>query len=106
MHGVASVVNSRDRHVAGMILDGKVRSCDGNNDRAHFRMNVAEKEANAGSVKSRGIGRTPFVETEIEALAVEEREDVMKKWVLVGKLHRGAHLDDEDMGLEAFVALS
>ncbi len=79
VHGVASVRNGRDRHVAGMIRDGKVRSCDGNHDRAHFRMNVAEKEANAGSIKSRGIGRAPFVETEIEALAVEEREDVMKE---------------------------
>ncbi len=47
-----------------------------------------------------------FVQSEVEALAVEEREDVVKEGIQIGELDVAAGGDDEDVWAELLVLLN
>ena len=72
---------------------------------AHLGMNVAEDERNAGLVELHGLSAAALVESEIEAFAVEQRKDIVKKRIPVGKLDLPARRDHQQRRLETFVLL-
>src|SRR5262249_28504788 len=82
-----------------------VRSFQSNNDRAHFRMNIAKNVGNARPVEKYIASRARFVKTEVEAFSFEKRENVVKEGISVGKFHDGSHGHDQKMRLKAFVVL-
>ena len=83
-----------------------VGSTQRNDDRTHFGMNVAEDVGDALAVEEHRALRMRLVESEVEALAVEEGEDVVKEGVEVGKLNVTAGGYDENVRGELLILLS
>src|SRR5664280_2210435 len=75
------------------------------NHRAHRWMNVAEDIRYAFAREGDCLSGTGFVKTEIETLAVEEREDIMKERIGVGELHSCADGDNQQVRREHAVLL-
>ena len=102
---IVSGRNIANGYLAGVIGDGVIRSFQGHHRRAHLRMNIAEDERHARAVKAHRTRAAGFVQPQIEALAFIEREYVVKEGILVGKVHRGADGNHQQVRLEALVFL-
>ena len=68
-------------------------------------MNIAEDERNARLVELDEAGRATFVESEIETFSVEQRKDIVKKRIVVGKLNFSARRDHQQRRMETLVFL-
>src|ERR1700722_19754845 len=68
-------------------------------------MDVAEDERNAGLVELHELRGATLIQSEIEAFAVEQRKDIVKKRIAVGKLDLPARRDHEQRRLETFISL-
>src|SRR5262249_21147347 len=106
VEAIASVRDAGDGDATGAIGESVIRSVQNHDGGAHFRMNVAEQEANAGVVKMRGIASATFVKAEVEPSSVEQREHVVKERVLVRELDCRANRDNKNVGFEGLVALN
>src|SRR5579871_6424474 len=69
-------------------------------------MDVAEDIGHPFAIEADGAGRAGFVKTEVEPLAVEEREDIVKEGVLIRKFNTGTCRNDEQMRRELLVLLN
>jgi hypothetical protein len=68
-------------------------------------VDIAKDVADAGFVKVDEARAACFVQTQVEALAVEKRKDVVEEWVAIGELYRSPSAQYNDSWLEAFVLL-
>ena len=68
-------------------------------------MNVAKDEGDAGFVELDEARGSAFVESEVEALSLEQRKHIVKKWIVVGKLNFAANRDHQQRRLKAFIFL-
>src|SRR5215467_9631950 len=68
-------------------------------------MDVAENVGNAGTVEKYVPRRAGFVKTEVETFSFEERENVVKKRISVGKFDHRSHWHNQEPRLKAFVVL-
>lgn len=83
-----------------------VRRAERNDDGAHVWVNVAEDEGNSFAVELDGVMGMTLVKSEVEALAVEEREDIVKEGIEVGKLDDTADGYEKEVWDELLVFLS
>lgn len=102
---ICSIGHTGDGYGSIVVGDGIVRGVHSDNDGAHFWMNVAKKKTDARMIEADRIGGAGFVKPEIEALTVEERENVVEEGVAIGKIHDGADAHDSEMRMESFVFL-
>src|SRR5271157_2348946 len=68
-------------------------------------MDVAEDVRNPLAIEVDGASRAGFVESKVEALAVEERKNIMEPGIAIGELHRGSLGDDQQVRFESLVLL-
>jgi hypothetical protein len=85
--------------------DAVVGGAEGDDDGAHLGVDVAEDVGDTFAVEDDGALGVGFVEAEVEALAVEEGEDVVEEGVEVGELDAGAGGDDQDVRGELLILL-
>ena len=71
----------------------------------HVRVDVAVEAVHRRPIERDALGGAGGIETQVEPLAVVEREHVVEDAVVVGQLHRGAHLHGHHAGRELHVAL-
>src|SRR5487761_1883150 len=86
--------------------NGVIASLHNEDDRAHLGVDIAENVANAGLAKPDGAARSSLIQSEIESFAMKERKNIVKKWVIVWKLNRGACRDHENVRRESLVFLN
>src|SRR5713101_4066870 len=68
-------------------------------------MYVAENIANPGPIKMYDVASAGLIEAQVKALSFEQRKNVVKKRIVVGKFDRGAHFDNKKAGVKGFVFL-
>src|SRR6202030_2982378 len=101
----AAIGNILDGHPAIAIRHAKVRGVHRKDRAAHFRVNVAEEKADAGTIEMNHLAGPRLVKSEIKSLAVKKRENIVQEGIFVGKLHRRSHLNDHHMWIETLVDL-
>ena len=88
MQFILAVRDVRYSDVSGAVGHPVVGGIDRNYDRTHFRMNVTEQKADPETIESNRIGCSRFIEPEIKSFAIKQRENIMKEWIAIGKIHR------------------
>ena len=68
-------------------------------------MNIAENVADPGTVEAHHPRRARFVQTKIEPLPFKQRKDIMKKRIVIRKLHHRPRLHHQHMRIETLVPL-
>src|SRR5271165_482754 len=84
---------------------GEIGRVEHDDEGRHRRMDIAEDPDYAWMSEMNRPGGSGWVKREVEDLPVEAREGVVKDWIQVRKLDRGADIDSEDMRIEAFILL-
>src|SRR6202007_206457 len=97
MQPVTSIRNVGNTKVSVASRDGVKRRRERDHDRAHLGMNITEDVADPRPVKSPHAGAARLIETEVESLPLKEREDVVKKGIVVWERHRGTRRYNQDM---------
>src|SRR3954466_8841304 len=69
-------------------------------------MNVAEDVGNTGAIETDITGRAGLVQTEIKSLAFEQRKDVVKERIAIGKLNHCSDGNNQQVRFKALVMLS
>src|SRR4029077_5919276 len=83
----------------------EMRSRQGDDFRAHLRVDVAENVGDTHLREAHFSDRSAFVEAEIERFPVVDGKNVVKKWVLVGELDCRSHCYRQHIVLESLVFL-
>ena len=94
-----------NRKIAVCCGNPKVGCAERNDDCPHFGVNIAEDVGNAIAIKADRPVRMSFVETEVKALSIKERKDVVVEGVKVGKVYAAAGRYDENMRGELLIFL-
>src|SRR5437667_11811824 len=68
-------------------------------------MNITKDIGDSRFIKMYITRGASFVQSEIEALALEERKDVMKERIAMGQFHDGPNRSDQHMRLEPLILL-
>jgi hypothetical protein len=105
MQFVAARWNVRNDDGAMGVGDSVVGSFQGHHHSAHFWVNVAEDIADAFAVEHYTAAGSCFIETEVKAFPIEQREDVVEERVFVGKDHSASHGYNDQVRSETFVSL-
>jgi hypothetical protein len=105
LHVVASRGDMIDSELASCIGYSEVRRIHGDDDCAHLGVDVAEDIGNTGLVELDEARGSALVQPEIEALALEQRENIVEDRILVGKFYFASDGDYQKRGMETFVSL-
>src|SRR5580698_6736232 len=89
----------------GCIIDRIKRGRESNHHRAHLRMNVAKDIGNAFSWKCYGLSCSSLVKSKIKTFPIEEREDIVKERICIGKLNNRIYRDDLEVRKEHAILL-
>ena len=87
------------------IGNGVIRSLENHHDGAHFGVNIAEDIANSGTVEMHAVSGARLIKSQVESLAVKQREDIMKERIVIRKINHRADRDREHAGIKLFVLL-
>src|SRR5215467_6442083 len=79
------------------IRDSIIGSLKSHHHGAHFPVNIAKDVANTWAIEDHSTGTTRFVQPQVKSLALEKREHVVEKRIVVRKLHWRSNLYYENM---------
>src|ERR1700684_2977746 len=68
-------------------------------------MNVAEDIRDPRLIELHKLRAAALIQSQIEAFAIEQGEHIVKKRIVVGKLHLAARWNHNQQGMETFVLL-
>ena len=69
-------------------------------------VNVAEDVGHSFTIEAHTAFASRFIQTQIESFAVVKRKHIVKKRVIVGKLHQAANGYNQQMRIELLVPVS
>src|SRR5208337_968799 len=68
-------------------------------------MDVTEDVGNSLAIEMHSARRAGFIESKVEALAVEQGKHIVEPGITIRKIHRGSLGDDQQMRFESLVLL-
>ena len=92
--------------LAAPVGDRVVRSIQRNHHRAHLGVNVAEDVRDARFVELHKLRASTLIQAEIEALAVEQREDIVKKRIAIRELDLASRWNHQQRRMEHLLLLN
>src|SRR6266478_6474883 len=105
MHLVTPWDHVADADLAAPVGNRIVRSIQRDHHGAHLRVNVAEDERNSRLVEFHKLRGAALIESQVKALAVEQRKDIVEKRILVGELDLAPRRDYQQRRLETLILL-
>src|SRR5258708_2626250 len=94
-----------DADLAAPVGNCIVRSIQRDHHGAHLGVNVAEDERDSRLVEFHKLRGATLIEPQVEALAVEQRKDIVEKGIPVGELDLAPRRDYQERRLETLILL-
>jgi len=98
LHLVQPRGNIRNYDQSPAIGDSVIWGPQGNDDGAHFGMDVAKDVADSLTVEDNVPATTTLVKTQIEPLPLEKRKDIVKERILIREFDGRPDRNDQQMG--------
>src|SRR5579863_2643173 len=105
VHLVPAGDDVADTDVSVTVGNRIVGRIDGDDYGAHLGVNIAEDVRDARLVELHELRTAAFVKAEIEAFAVKQRKDIVKKRITVGKLNLTPGWNYQQGRLKTFIFL-
>ena len=75
--------------------NGKQRRLQRDDDGTHLRVNIAEKIRDPRTFEANLLAGARFIQSQVKALPVKERENIVKEGVVIGERDGCPHGNDE-----------